>query len=653
MRRNLAGSYRSKSNFVQGWTGLALSLAALLLVSLFFAGESKAASIELQVPPSNKVLRHSAFGFKFQVNGLSGPYRVACLVNNRVPDNTFNCDPARGHADLANGKHQIRLIAYTTDGSQQVVTRTFVVLTHDTLWPRIQPLIADGQVVSGDAAPFKFLTSGGNFWRCRVDGRRQLCGPAPGGEYGRWVTAAFQPRPLSPGLHRISFGAMDSNHRWGIADRWVFAARGAGPRIDVLSPTNTSTTDDSPVLVKFWVSQAPARVWCWVDGARVRNCTGDDQTYRSGPNQTAPLPFKNGPHTVTLRAVDMVGNVATTVTAFTVADSTAPNVSIEEPQDGRVYTDIADWRLFVHHSPGVLECRLRPAAFAPCGAYSPTGVAWPDSAAWGGTHPQANGAYTQDVRVTDPEGRTTTATSNFTIADTTPPDAYPIWPLTDESPPVFALLFSDYGEPWRCQISTDGAAFVLCDGKHRAPGLLQASCGPHTYTIRLQDGVGNTQTITRNINVISSRCHHTDPGPTGPVGPTPPVSGGGPTGATGAAGPSGSTGPTTTASSVGSTMIRLHRPSVRFKRHGRAVIKLSGSLFGECAGTTRLSVRLRGKRKISGSPQLRTAGERCSFSVTRKVAAWRIAGLRTKVVAEFKSSTGTTRTSRDFRAPSH
>ncbi|MGK2876952.1 MAG: hypothetical protein ACSLFF_00005, partial [Solirubrobacterales bacterium] len=456
MRSKLAESVSHTLRSGSGWTGLGLALVAALACSLLRAAQSKAASIELEAPSSTEVLHRSDFKFKFTVVGL-GPHRVVCLVNDRLPDNTFNCDPERGHADLANGKHKIRIIAYTTDGSEQVVVKTFGVKIHDRFRPRIQPLVAHGQVVGGDAAPFKFLSSGGNFWRCRIDGRSQPCGPAPGMEYKRWVTNYFQPQSLAPGWHRMSFGSMDSNHRWGIADRWVYAARGSDPRIDVLSPGNGTTTDDSPVKVKFWVSQARARVWCWVDGVRVRNCTGDDRTYRHGANQTAPLPLKNGKHAVALRALDMVGNVSTTVTSFTVADPTAPTVEFDEPQLGRVYTDIADWHLVVRHSPGVLECRLRPAAFAPCGAYSPTGAAWPDSAAWGGTHPQANGDYVQDVRVTDPEGRQTTATSHFRIADTTPPDAYPIWPLIDQAPRVFALLFSEYGERWRCTISIDGA----------------------------------------------------------------------------------------------------------------------------------------------------------------------------------------------------
>jgi hypothetical protein len=492
-----------------GWLALALSLAVLLISSLVFAGESKAASIEVQAPPANKTLRNSAFKFKFQVLGLSGPYKVVCLVNGRLPDSKFNCDPEQGHADLRNGTQRIRLIAYTTDGPEEVVTRTFTVKIKDRFWPQIQPLVGNFQVISGNSAPLKFLTKGASFWRCRVDGKRKFCGPPAGTEYKRWTTVEFQPQSLTPGWHRISFGAMDANHRWGIADRWVYVVRGAGPRIDVLSPGNTTTTDDSPVMVKFWVSQARARVWCWVDGVRVRNCTGDDRTYRSGPNQTAPLPLKNGPHTVTLRAVDMTGNVATTVTRFNVADTTAPTVAFDEPQEGRTYTDIADWRLVVRHSPGVLECRLRPAAFAPCGANTPTGAAWPDSAAWGGTHPQANGNYTKDVRVTDPEGRQTTASSNFTIADTTPPGAYPIWPLANESPRIFAMLFSEYGERWRCTLSIDGAPFKLCGqgfARYGAPDHMNQTCGPHTYTIRLEDGVGNFQTITRNINVVSSSC---------------------------------------------------------------------------------------------------------------------------------------------------
>lgn len=641
MRGTLANPLNSKLASGSGRFGVAGLLLAI--VTLLAAGDARAASIEVQAPSSSHVLRHSAFSFKFQVHGMSGPYRVVCLVNGRLPDSTFNCDPDRGHADFRNGKHSVRLIAYSTSGPQQVAVKTFGVQVRDRVWPLIQPLVHNLQVVSGDDAPFKFLTRGGNFWRCRVDGRRQFCGPTPGTEYDKWVTVSFQPSSLTPGWHRLSFGSMDANHRWGIADRLVYVAPGAGPRIDVLSPGTGTTTDDSPVMVKFWISQAHARVQCRVDGVRVRNCTGDDRTYRFGPNQTAPLPLSNGPHSVTLRAIDTVGNYATTVTNFTVNDSTAPSVAFEEPQDGRVYTDIADWRLIVHHSPGVLECRLRPVDFAPCGAYSPTGAAWPDSATWGGTHPQANGDYIQDVRVTDPEGRTTTATSSFTIADTTPPNAYPVWPLMDQAPRVFAMLFSDYGERWRCTISIDGAAFKLCNqGRPRfEPDLMLQACGPHTYTVQLRDGVGNMQTITRNINVVSGAgsCPHVSP-PTAPVGDP---------GPTGTSGPSGTSGPT----DVTTTLIRLNRPVIRFKKHGRAAIRLSGSLSGDCTGSTRVSVRLRGKRKIGGSPQLRTAGTRCSFTVTRKVAAWRIAGLNTKVVAEFKNSGGKTRVSRDFRAPTH
>ncbi|MBJ7459736.1 MAG: hypothetical protein JHD02_11145 [Thermoleophilaceae bacterium] len=653
MRNKVKESVSHRYTPGSGWAGFALALTVLLGFSLLLAGESRAAIIQIQAPPSDRVLRHSAFKFKFQVVGLNQPYRVVCLVNNRLRDSTFNCDPERGHADVANGKHWIRLIAYTTSGPQQVATGAFHVQVRDRVWPRIQPLVADAQVVSGDAAPFKFLTSGGNFWRCRVDGRNQPCGPAPGTEYKRWVTAYFQPLSLSPGWHRLSFGAMDSNHRWGIADRWVYAARGAGPRIDVLTPTNTSTTDDSPVLVKFWVSQARARVFCWVDGVRVRNCTGDDRTYRHGPNQTAPLPLKNGAHSVTLRAVDMVGNVSTTVTNFTVADPTAPTVVVEHPQNGRIYTDIADWYLFARHSPGVLECRIRPAAFAPCGAHSPTGAAWPDSAAWGSSHPQANGDYIQDVRVTDPEGRQTTATSIFRIADTTPPDAYPIWPLIDQSPRVFALLFSDYGERWRCTISIDGAPYKLCGWgvPHRAPDLLQEECGPHTYSIRLEDGVGNQQTIARSINVVSRACAPPPAPPSGP-GLSGPTGSPGPTGSTGSTGGTGGTGASgPTATSTGSTLIRLNRPVVTYRKNRRARITISGSLVGDCTGTTRLSVRLRGKKRIGLRPQLRAAGSSCTFSATRRVSVWRIAGLRTKVVAEFRSASGTTRASRNFRAP--
>ncbi len=568
---------------------LATWLVGLLACAAFVAPSAVATpAINFTSPVDKSLITESTFPLSYATADIAAP-KVVCLVDGRVPDQPLFCDPDAGLARLVNGFHRLKLIAWDTSGTKVVAYRTVNVTIADDRAPEITSALPVGAVIDGSDAPFLFTSLGGAVFECRVDdGGGQACGPAAPSVDP--VLGTFMPRALHNGPATLRFESTDVNRRTGRLDKSVVVDDTTPPTLTVGSPGAGATVTESPLRLSFSIGGEYARLVCRVDGGTPFECAGDD--LRIGAGTTQLLPLANGGHAVELIALDLVGNATSVLRSFTVDDSTAPAVSITAPGDGHVFLDESMFDLLADHSPGLVECRFRPAAFTNCGdALGVDGVSDADSADL--PHPGANGAFhALDVRVTDPMGRVTLDAVTFGIDDATPTDAFVVTPTTETVTRWFPILLSEYGDRSRCTFRIDDGPFTGCDDG-RGLDLVEISLpGDHLIVIRVVDGVGNVQTLLHRVRVgVEASVVH----------------------------------PQVTAAGLGAVLTINRARMIARGRHlflplsGRLVPRGGATARQICGGFVRINVRLARRHYLVRRPRLRRKGAYCVYSVRARV----------------------------------
>lgn len=613
----------------RGVFGAVLLTATLLAFGMSATASAAAATSSLSItsPVDRSLITESTFPLSFTTSGIASP-RVICLVDGRVVARPLFCDPASGLARLPNGFHRIKLIAHDTAGSRQVASRTVSITVADALQPELTSTLADGATVSGPDFPLGFTSLGGAVYECRiVGGGGQACGPefpAVDPELG-----FFMPRALVNGPLVLGFESTDVNRRTGSLAKPVVVDDHDPAAFAITSPAAAAIVDESPMRLGFEIGGEYARVVCRIDGGPVVDCAGDG--YIKGGGNTRLLPLANGTHNVELTAVDLVGNTASVARSFVVDDQTAPVVTINSPSAGHVYGDESLFELAAHHSPGIVECRFRPADFANCGdAAGMESVSSADSAGEGFSHPGENGAFhVLDMRVTDPEGRQTQRTVTFGIDDTTPPDAFFVSPTVERVARWFPVLLSEYGDRSRCTFAIDDGRFAPCD-EGRGLELVETVGGEHMITVRVVDGVGNTQSLVKRVLVEDPES-----------------------GAAGAVDVKGS-GP-----SSASATIRMQRSRI-LARPSRSLLRVRGYLHPSgtanaatvCGGKVRLSLRLTSGRIVARSVRTVLRKGRCRFAAKLRLPSALLARRKTVLVVARTTVDGhRTAAKRRYRVP--
>ncbi|KRC66491.1 hypothetical protein ASE12_17980 [Aeromicrobium sp. Root236] len=227
-------------------------------------------------------------------------------------------------------------------------------------------------------------------------------------------------------------------------------------------------TNDATPTFTFQSIQSDATFECRVDGGDFTAC--------DSPFTTSELP--DGEHTVSVRAIDSLGNVQPVpdTRTFTV-DTVAADTSITGGPDGPT-SDNTPTFTFTSPEPGVtFECRLDDARFNPCTSPYDTGLL-------GGSD------FTFQVRARDAAGNVdpTPATRSFTVDRNPPTTSITSAPgtVTNDNTPTVGFTSSKPDSTFECRV--DDAAFAACTPPHTFPQLAD---GEHVVAVRATDSIGN------------------------------------------------------------------------------------------------------------------------------------------------------------------
>ena len=262
---------------------------------------------------------------------------------------------------------------------------------------------------------------------------------------------------LADGAHQFAVAAVDG-------DQQDPTPATASWTIDTVAPTVTldvPSVSASPSAT--FTASEQASFECSVDGASFTSC--------ATPLTLGSLP--DGSHQLSVRAIDLAGNVGSAASkAFTV-DTTPPALVITSGPAGATNSTTAT---FVYDAGDAtsLSCTIDSATVSPCAS----GTAYAVTA---GTH---------HFRVTaqDAIGNSASATWDWTV-DLTAPDTSitsgPSGTVTTASVSI-AFTSTEAGSTFQC--SLDGAAYASCTSPASYGPLVD---GDHTFSVQATDPAGN------------------------------------------------------------------------------------------------------------------------------------------------------------------
>lgn len=346
-------------------------------------------------------------------------------------------------------------------------------------------------VVSDTAMPLDVAISGNTHRMCRIDFLLQQCG---------LFAPAFT--SISNGPHRLD----------------VFAASDIDPTDSTHATAQITVNDTSAPAIGFpehspgAVFGGSAYVTIDVGGGSVAECKLDDGSFSPCSSQPLygdpariywnPKAITNEPHTLTVRAKDPAENVSFALLPFSVNDTTQPIVNFAVPDDGSNHIESpVVVTAFANEHVSIQECRIDNGAWGKC----------PASQLW----PIPNGVHTISTRASDLVGNPSAVVSRTVIVnDTTAPTVEITSPFEGETIPVDPSVMWDIGDqPSHADCSLDGAPFSSCFAGEFGEwsrccesgfSLEGISNGAHTFSVRVTDVAGLTDTDTVNFTVADN-----------------------------------------------------------------------------------------------------------------------------------------------------
>ncbi len=280
------------------------------------------------------------------------------------------------------------------------------------------------------------------------------------------------PEPLAPGTHTFHVRAIDAE---GNIDptpatlEFTHAADTVAPTVAITALPATTTA--TAVTARFTANDPFATFECSLDGSLFEACT-------------SPLPVTAeaaGPHTLAVRATDLVGNVGTASEAtWTLLAAPETTLTVTPPAESVGPTATFEFTGSVVGT--TFECTLDAGPWAACTSpMTLTGL--------------VDGDHTFAVRGTaDGFTDTTPAELTWTVtgapADTEPPET-----VIDTGPPsvttsttaTFTFSSPDPGAGYECRLDT--AAFSACTSPLALTTVIE---GEHVLEVRALDAAGNT-----------------------------------------------------------------------------------------------------------------------------------------------------------------
>ena len=369
--------------------------------------------------------------------------RVLCSLDGAAatvcPGNSVS------YSGLADGPHTVTVWAENSAGtaSDQLSTSFTVDTTGATVsWTSTPP-----PQLAASTATLGFSTADPDAatW-CSVDGAAAAA-----------CTSPLTLTGLADGPHAVSVYTVDAVGNVGPAIQTSFTVDTTGPVLTLTgAPTGTLTSNTANL--SFTVDDPTATVWCSLDGAAATACT-------------SPVSYpglSDGPHTVTVQAIDPLGNAGPVVSRSFTVDTTAPTVTAISAPAAVVVSKSVSIPFTLDDPSATAWCALDGGPASPCGS-----PAFYDNL--------ADGPHTIAVYAVDQAGNTgPTRTAGFTVSTTAPTVTLNTVPAALSNHTTADVAFTVDDPTATAWCSLDGGPATSCTSPVSYSGL---SDGPHSIDI--------------------------------------------------------------------------------------------------------------------------------------------------------------------------
>lgn len=359
-----------------------------------------------------------------------------------------------------------------------------------------------GAVLNVDSVALMWIVSdigvGIDRFEVRVDGGDPTL--LPGNATGHTVP------DLSDGQHSIVVTAFDGagNNR---SDAVTIYVDTTAPSLTIDSPSDGALLGTSTLSVEWTANDATTAIAQF----RIRLDLGVIQSLSGTARSHAFMAVPDGPHRVTLTAVDDAGNEATSAVNLTI-DATAPAVAIISPAEGAnlgTGSVSITWTA-VDGTSSLAGFQIRLDADAP--------EELPGSARSHTFAAVSDGSHTVDLIAIDSAGNEATDTVTVTV-DTTDPTLSISRPaqgstLTSNSVRIEWTAADATSQIDRIEVSVDGAPVQTLEAGTTSLALAGLSDGEHSVEVTVVDRAGNSVSRTVAFRVDTSFFS-----PSGPLGP--------------------------------------------------------------------------------------------------------------------------------------
>jgi uncharacterized repeat protein (TIGR01451 family) len=375
-----------------------------------------------------------------------------------------SCSSPAAYTALADGNHLFSVHATDAAGNVSVdVTRSWLV---DTAAPIASITGGPTDPTNSKTASFVLGSSeAGSTFACKLD----AAGFAP-------CTSPASLSALTDGAHSFSVHAIDAagNVSADVLRSWLVDA--TAPVVSITGGPSGST-NSRLASIAFSANEALSSFACKLDSGVFAPCT-------------SPAPFSvliDGPHSLSVHATDLAGNVSADVSRSWVVDTAAPAVSITGGPNGSTNLPTASFGL-VSEAGATFECKLDAGVFASCTAPSYAGL--------------TDGSHLFSVHATDLVGNVSADATRSWIVDTAAPvvsiSGGPTDP-TNSKTASFMLGSSKTGSIFACKL--DAGVFAPCTSPAAYSALAD---GPHSFSVHAIDAAGNVSADVSRAWVVDT-----------------------------------------------------------------------------------------------------------------------------------------------------
>jgi hypothetical protein len=408
-----------------------------------------------EAPPPRLVPGPVVFSFSSPTPGVTFECRIALLGDESMV--WAPCDATSGalYPALEPGWWSFEVRA--TDPATGAVTDppSEALLNVDRAGPQMTLAEHPPLVTAVPSSTFAFLSDEATAGaiRCRLDGQRTVdCS-----------SAVFRVHDLGPGDHELRILAVDEVGNKGLTTfEWTVDHTRPELRIEDAPQAYSKET-----FVTFSLRRLSS------EGGYV--CRLDEMPSMLCSQTPYFVGLTDGPHRLTIVAVDEALNVSDPVEWKWIQDTLIPTVTLSGEQAGLINSPSASF-ILTGSEPGAFECSLDSAAFAPCD--SPVTLSG-----------LTDRLHTLTVRERDLAGNLSDTVSVSWTVDTSAPtvtiDSGPPDPSTS-SPATFRFSSDEGDIAFSC--SLDGTALPLCESGMTLSSLLP---GTHTFAVHAADAAGN------------------------------------------------------------------------------------------------------------------------------------------------------------------